>query len=76
MSHLPQVTGYELIRALQRSGFYVHRTRGSHRFLKHKDDSSRIAVVAIHKGETIPPGTLSSILRSAKVSVEELRSNL
>ncbi|NHM25853.1 addiction module toxin, HicA family [Desulfofundulus sp. TPOSR] len=41
MSHLPQVTGEELIRALQRLGFYVHRKKGSHRFLKHKTDPNR-----------------------------------
>ncbi|MEW5762514.1 MAG: type II toxin-antitoxin system HicA family toxin [Bacillota bacterium] len=76
MSRLPQITGAELIRALERMGFYVHRKKGSHRFLYHSKDRSRFAVVAVHKGETVPPGTLRAILRTAKVSVEELKRYL
>ena len=76
MSHLPQVTGAELIRALERMGFYVHRKKGSHHFLYYSGDRNRFAVVAVHKGETIPPGTLRTILRTAKVSVEELKRHL
>lgn len=76
MSHLPQVTGEELIRVLQRLGFHVHRKKGSYRFLKHKTDPNRFALVAVHKGETIPPGTLTKILRTAKVSVEKLKQYL
>jgi len=70
-----QITGQELIRILQRMDFFVHRKKGSHRFLRHKDDHSRYAVVAVHKGETIPSGTLSIILRTAKISLEELIRN-
>jgi len=75
MSHLPQITGPELIRALQSSGFYIHRKKGSHRFLKHQEDPERFAVVAVHKGETVPPGTLMTILHTAKITVEELKGN-
>ncbi|MEW6572211.1 MAG: type II toxin-antitoxin system HicA family toxin [Bacillota bacterium] len=76
MSHLPQITGTELIRALERMGFYVHRKKGSHRFLYHSGDRNRFAVVAVHQSETVPPGTLRTILRTAKVSVEELKRYL
>ncbi|MBC7105685.1 MAG: type II toxin-antitoxin system HicA family toxin [Firmicutes bacterium] len=76
MSRLPRVTGEELIRALERMGFYVHRKKGSHRFLYHREDRSRFAVVAVHRGETVPPGTLKAILRSAGVSAEELQKHL
>lgn len=73
MSNLPQITGLELISALKRMGFYVHRKKGSHHFLYHYEDHSRYAIVAVHKAETIPPGTLSSILRTAKITVKELK---
>ncbi|MCL4441150.1 MAG: type II toxin-antitoxin system HicA family toxin [Firmicutes bacterium] len=76
MSNLPQITGLELIRALQRMGFYVNRKKGSHHFLYHFEDHSRYAIVAVHKAETIPPGTLSSILRTAKISVNQLKENI
>jgi hypothetical protein len=42
-------------------------------FLKHKVDAGRFAIVAVHKGDTIPTGTLTKILRTAKISVDELR---
>jgi len=48
---------------------------GSHRFLKHQEDPERFAVVAVHKGETVPPGTLMTILHTAKITVEELKGN-
>lgn len=73
MSNLPHITGPELIRALQRLGFQVIRRKGSHNFLRHTEDLTRFAVVATHKGETIPPGTMATILRTAKIAVEELR---
>lgn len=76
MSYLPQLTGAELINILQRMGFIVQRKKGSHRFLRHIEDTSRFAIVAVHKGETIPPGTLNAILRTAKISVRQLKSNI
>ncbi|MDN5361216.1 MAG: hypothetical protein PWP70_263 [Moorella sp. (in: firmicutes)] len=73
MSNLPHITGPELIRALQHLGFHVIRRKGSHSFLRHTEDPTRVAIVATHKGETIPPGNLTAILRTAKITVEELR---
>ena len=37
MTRLPRIKGKELIRALERAGFTMDRTRGSHVFLKHPD---------------------------------------
>ncbi len=70
MTRLPCVKGRELVRALQQAGFQVHRTRGSHVFLKHPD--GRATAVPVHSGETIGPGLLRSILRDVELSVEEL----
>ena len=70
MTRLPRVTGKELIRSLQRAGFFVDRTRGSHVFLKHLD--GRATAAPVHSGETLGPGLLRSILRDTKLSVEEL----
>jgi predicted RNA binding protein YcfA (HicA-like mRNA interferase family) len=52
-----RVTGKEVITALQRAGFEVTRSRGSHRFLRHSD--GRVTTVPVHSGETIGPGLLS-----------------
>lgn len=44
--------------------------------LIHDKDPGRVAVVPIHKGRAIPPGTLRAILKGARVSVDELREAL
>ena len=70
MTRLPRPRGKELVRALERAGFSVGRTRGSHVFLRHPD--GRTTTVPIHSGETIGPGLLSAILRDVELSVDEL----
>ena len=37
MTRLPRIKGKELIRAFERAGFTIDRTRGSNVFLKHPD---------------------------------------
>ncbi|HKW64028.1 MAG TPA: type II toxin-antitoxin system HicA family toxin [Candidatus Acidoferrum sp.] len=58
------------MRALQKVGFVVDRTRGSHVFLKHPD--GRATTVPVHSGETLGPGLLRSILRDVKLTSEDL----
>jgi predicted RNA binding protein YcfA (HicA-like mRNA interferase family) len=70
MTRLPRIKGKELVRALERAGFTVDRTRGSHVFLRHPD--GRTTTVPIHSGETIGPGLLRAILRDVELSVDEL----
>lgn len=70
MTRLPRPKGKELIKALERAGFFPERTRGSHVFLKHGD--GRVTTVPVHSGETIGPGLLRAILRDAEISIEEL----
>jgi predicted RNA binding protein YcfA (HicA-like mRNA interferase family) len=67
MSRLPQVKPREMIAALQRAGFLIERIRGSHHFLRHRDDPTRRTVVALHAGD-VPQGTLRDILKQAKIS--------
>lgn len=68
MTRLPRLKGKEIVRILQKIGFRVVRTRGSHTFLKHPD--GRATVVPVHSGETIGPGLLRAILRDVEMSVE------
>ena len=69
MTRLPRLKGKEVVRILERLGFEVARTRGSHLFLKHPD--GRVTTVPVHSGETIGPGLLRSIVRDTEISVEE-----
>jgi predicted RNA binding protein YcfA (HicA-like mRNA interferase family) len=70
MTRLPRIKGKELIRALEHAGFAIHRTRGSHVFLKHSD--GRATVVPVHSRETLGPGLLRSILRDVEMTAEQL----
>ena len=71
---LPALTGADVIRALEHTGFCVVRIRSSHHFLRHAD--GRTTVVAVHAGETIGPGLLSKILRDCGLDKEQFRSLL
>ncbi len=75
MSRLPRVTGAQVGRALERAGFVLVRVTGSHHHF-HKGGVPGVVTVPVHAGETIPPGTLSSILRQAEMSVEEFSALL
>jgi len=70
MTRLPRLKGKEIVRLLEKLGFRVVRTRGSHTFLRHSD--GRATVVPVHSGETIGPGLLRAILRDAEITTEDL----
>jgi len=70
MTRLPRLKGKEVIRILERLGFRIIRTKGSHSFMKHPD--GRATVVPVHSGETIGAGLLRAILRDLEMSVDDL----
>ena len=72
---LPRVECQQLIRALKRAGFEEQRQRGSHLHLRRLSDKKRVTV-PVHKGRTVPVGTLRAILRDADISIEEFRALL
>ena len=65
MPELPQVSGAEVIRALERLGFAAVRQRGSHVMMRR---GSAGCVVPLHR--EIKRGTLGGILRQASVEAE------
>ncbi len=70
-ARLPAVNARRVIAALQRAGFVIDRTSGSHCVVVLPRDRSRWAVVPKHGPADLRPGTLKSILRQAGLSVEE-----
>jgi predicted RNA binding protein YcfA (HicA-like mRNA interferase family) len=72
MTDLPSVNAARLIRALQRAGFFVHHTTGSHYVLKHSDRPAVRIVVPFHGSADVKRGILRSILRQAGLSAENL----
>jgi predicted RNA binding protein YcfA (HicA-like mRNA interferase family) len=74
MSGFPSLSGRQVLKALERLGFELIRTKGSHHFLRHED--GRRTVVPVHRGETIGRGLLAQILRDCELTREDLRSAL
>ncbi len=70
MTRLPRIKGKEMVRALERAGFIVDRTRGSHVFPKHSD--WRATTVPVHAREILGPGLIRAVLRDVEMTVEEL----
>jgi len=68
MSHIPQVSGCECVRAFERAGFVVRRQRGSHIILTREDPYAQI-VIPDHK--EIAPGTMRNILRQAGITIDQ-----
>ena len=56
----------EVLSRLEQDGWYVARTRGSHRVLKHPTKKG-IVVVAGQAGKEVAPGTLRSIWKQAQL---------
>ena len=69
MSKLPRgLSGKEVVKALEKAGFYVKRQKGSHIVLR-RDSPFAQVVVPDHK--SVDTGTLASILSGADLSVED-----
>lgn len=54
----------EILRIIQVDGWYLVRTRGSHRQFKHTSKRG-LVTVAGKPGDDVAPGTLDSILKQA-----------
>lgn len=67
MPKLPALKPKEMVRVLERTGFSQVRQKGSHAQLK---KGNLLVTVPMHIGD-LNPGTLRSILRQAKLTVEE-----
>ncbi len=69
---LPRVTATQVVRVLHRDGWYDDHQTGSHLFLLHPTKPRRVTV-PVHRGKTLKPATLASILEDAGLTVEEFR---
>jgi predicted RNA binding protein YcfA (HicA-like mRNA interferase family) len=69
---LPVVSGDQLARALERTGWTKVRQNGSH--MRFERDGKPSVTVPRHR--TVKPGTLAGILKDAGMTAEELRALL
>jgi len=65
---LPRPTGKEMVAFLQRQGFLLLRTRGSHHVMRRGDQWT---TVPVHSGKNLKLGALRRILRDAELSPTE-----
>lgn len=72
---LPALKPREVIKALEKAGFYVHRQKGSHVHLKHKDTPKLRVTIPYHSGD-LQKKTLTSIIKQTGLSLEEFLSFL
>jgi len=71
MSGLPVISGREVVRALTKAGYVVDRIAGSHHVMVFPGDPTRTVTVPVHAGRDLKPGTLRSIIRQTRLTVEE-----
>lgn len=76
MSNIPQVSGKQVIKALEKIGFTVSRQKGSHiRLVRVQAEIKQLVTVPNHK--VIRKGTLlSGILKPINLSLEEFKNLL
>ncbi len=56
----------EVIKLIEEDGWYLARTRGSHRQFKHSTKSG-LVTIAGKPSDDLAPGTLNSILKQAQL---------
>ena len=71
MRRLPAIKPREVIRALERAGFFVHRISGSHYVLRHVDNPALRITIAYHHKD-LKPKTLRTIIKQAGLTEEKL----
>ena len=71
----PRITAVELLAALRRDGWEIVRQAGSHAQLKHPTKLGRVTV-AMHSNRVIDPKALTSALRQAELTLDQLRDLL
>jgi predicted RNA binding protein YcfA (HicA-like mRNA interferase family) len=72
---LPVISGKAFILLLEKLGFVVIRTNGSHHRMKHPD--GRITTIPVHGNTPLPKGQLRKILREdIKLTIEELHKTI
>jgi predicted RNA binding protein YcfA (HicA-like mRNA interferase family) len=64
---LPALKPRKVIKALERNGFYIHHTTGSHYILK----KGSLRVTVPYHNKDLKPGTLASIINQAGFTVED-----
>ena len=69
---LKSITIRNLIGALERDGFILKRSSGSHRTYQHPTSGIRVTLSYHHSGETARPGLINEVIKSANWNEDDL----
>jgi predicted RNA binding protein YcfA (HicA-like mRNA interferase family) len=70
----PRITARDIIRILEKRGFSLSRSSGSHHIFKNTE--GKRVTVPVHRGKILHPKTLKSIMKDMEISVEEIKNEL
>ena len=56
----------DVIKLIEKDGWYLVETKGSHRQYKHPTKTGRVTIAG-HPADDLAPGTLNSILKQAQL---------
>jgi len=74
---MKKASGKEIVKALQKNGFFVCRQKGSHVHLVKKGDGRELHVtVPVHANKDLNPFVMRSIARQAGYKMEEFEELL
>lgn len=73
MAKLPQISGQELCKAIEKEGFVFVRQTGSHRIYQKQSEEGTVTIpIPVHSNRSLKKGTLHNILKKAGISREKL----
>ena len=70
---LPVLKAREVVRILERAGFFIHHQSGSHVQMKHNQRPDLRITIPAHSGD-LPKTVLRSILKQAQLTVDEFNA--
>jgi len=73
MPKLPAISGAEMVKILEKKGYIQIRTRGSHVRLYPPAFLSDAKKVTVPLHKQLKAGTLASIMKDAKLTLEDLK---
>ena len=60
----------DIIKLIERDGWYLVAMKGSHRQYKHSTKAGRVTIAG-HPNDDLAPGTLNSIFKQARMKEEK-----
>ena len=71
---LPRVTAKDIIRVIEKQGFYLSRQSGSHMIYKNINDKR--VTIPFHRSVILHPKIIKTILKDIEMTTDQLRQLL